>query len=79
MVDILYRSIIQRRSSFTDNLIVTDVAASASPAASIVEQPEIQTTSETVSAPAISPALVASGLVVIMNSCSPALVVKPDL
>ena len=80
-VDIIYRSIIQRRFSSTGNLIVTDEATTAPPATYIIEQPGIQleTTSELVFAPSMSPTLVTTGLAMIMSPCSLALWLIQDL
>ena len=79
-IDILYCSIIQCRSFSTGDLMVTDEAASVPSIAPTFEQTRLQleVTSEPVSAPAISSALVNTILVVITSLYSLALVVKPE-
>ena len=58
--------------------MMTDEAASVPPTASTVEQPgfQLETIIEPIFAPAMSPVLVTTGLVIITRQCSPALVVE---
>ena len=79
-VNVLYRSIIQCRSFFTGDLVVTDKTASAPFIARTIEQTghQLEFASGLVSIPTISSALATFGLELVVSSRSPMPVIDLD-